>query len=143
MSKKNKHKKNKKSFVNQNNQNKPPANVVESTPEDLKLITESENLAKLENHPVDLLSEGTTSTSEIKTEVIKATEASALKAKVDEGKNTVSEQELKLKQDLERDAHITLESEAEHASHANKTPNNFVPFWTGILVGALVMYFLL
>jgi len=147
MSKKKKQKKNKKSHVQGGGAVSQSSNLnVNESKGEQKLIAADE-VVKLENKPVDFLSEGAVSTSETKSEINMSGEGSTLemefKADAEKGEGGISKQESKLKKDLEREAHITLESEAEHRSHENKSPNNFIPFWTGIVVGALLTFLFL
>jgi len=148
MSKKKKHKNNKKQHSRENNSvNKSFETDVREVEQNL--LAAKEDLVKLENNPVDLLSDNVAHTSEVKTEINTNNESSNLEfdfkeaAKTSNNENSISKQESHLKHDLEKEAHITLESEAEHNSHTNKTSSNSVPFWTGVIVGALLTFLFL
>jgi hypothetical protein len=144
MSNNKKSKKNKKSFVNQNNQNKTSSHVVKSSTEDFPLIDEGDDLTKIENKPVDLLEQGTATTAELKTEVEMGSESSNLKLDFEKPtKNSIDEVlEEKLKHDLEV-VGATLEHKSVKNESENKTNKMPTSFWAGLIIGALLTYFMI
>ncbi|USN87589.1 MAG: hypothetical protein H6779_04240 [Candidatus Nomurabacteria bacterium] len=147
MSKKKKHKKNKNLYSQpvQVTNESVQATASDNNSAEQKLLTADEGFDKLENKPVDLLGGSGSVAEENKTESSTENETSTIEMefKTEAIASTNEDKTSEPKSDLVEVISSPTESKMADNETEDQTTSNFVPFWIGIIVGAILMYLFL
>lgn len=138
MSKKKKHKKNKKSHVGHGTQVSVAPKAEQSTnlnenEAEVKLLEGVEKMIEQDNEPTNTIDETINSSSKVEVGLDSGSENGTASDAV-----VVKKEELKETKEVTNERNTIL-----HDGVSNSAPNNFIPLWIGIIVGAVLMYLFL